>query len=226
MQCNTPVPDFLQRTSFCTEELKANKTRPYFKKTFDCLGEYEHTWQMEFNSSKCHGIRIVPNKQRNVLTSSYCLHVQTLETASASKYLGITISSDLSWSTHVEDVAARGSRTVGFQRRHFRACTPKVKSATYTTTARPTLQYATATWDPQKQKDIQLWKRFNAEQPGTRTTTTRTDHQTLIHARKSEVDKSLTWRKSVFEVGQSVLRLLFSGCLECYFSFGGSYDTD
>ena len=142
MQSNIPVPDFLQTTAFCTQELKASKTRPYFKKTFDCLGEYEHTWQMEFNSSKCHGIRIVPNKQRNVLTSSYCLHVQTLETASASKYLGITISSELSWSTHVEDVAARWNRTVGSLRRDFRECTPKVKSATCTTMVRPTLEYA------------------------------------------------------------------------------------
>ena len=46
-----------------------------------------------------------------VLTCSYFLHGQTLET-SASKYLGITISSDLSWSTHVEDVVAQGNRTV------------------------------------------------------------------------------------------------------------------
>ena len=54
------------------------------------------------------------DKQRKVLTSSCFLHGQTLETAIASKYrLGITISSDLSWSTHVENVAARGNQTMG-----------------------------------------------------------------------------------------------------------------
>ena len=52
---------------------------------------------MEFNPSKCNVIRIMPNKQRKVLTAIYLLHGQTLETTSASKYLGITISSDLSW---------------------------------------------------------------------------------------------------------------------------------
>ena len=92
---------------------------------------------MEFNPSKCNVIRIMPNKQRKVLTDSYFLRGQTLETTSASKYLGTTISSDLSWSSHVEDVAARGNRTAGFLRRNFRECTPKVKSETYTTMVRP-----------------------------------------------------------------------------------------
>ena len=91
-----------------------------------------------------------------VLTASYFLHGQTLETASAGKYRGITISSDLSGSTHVEDVAARGNRTVGFLPRNFREGTPKVKSATYTTMVRPTLEYSSAVWDPQQQKDIRL----------------------------------------------------------------------
>ena len=113
-------------------------------------------WQMEFNPSKCNIIRIMPNEQRKVLISSYFLHGQTLETTSASKYLGITISSDLSWPTHVEDVAARWNRTVGSLRRNFRECTPKVRSATYTTMVRPTLEYASAVCDPDKQKDIRL----------------------------------------------------------------------
>ena len=51
---------------------------------------------------------------------------------------------------------ARGNRTMGFLRRNFRECTPKVKTATYTTLVRPTLEYASAVWDPYKQKDAQL----------------------------------------------------------------------
>ena len=98
----------------------------------------------------------MPNKRREILTSNYSLHDQTLETTSTNKYLGINISSDLSWSNHVEDVAARGNRTMGFLRRNFRECTPKVKTATYTTLVRPTLEYALAVWDPYKQKDAQL----------------------------------------------------------------------
>ena len=94
MQSNIAVPDLLQMTAFCTEELKTSKTRPLLQEDLDSLEEWEHMWQMEFNPSKCNVIHIMPNKQRKVLTASYFLHGQT--TTSTSKYLGITISSDLS----------------------------------------------------------------------------------------------------------------------------------
>ena len=45
---------------------------------------------------------------------------------------------------------------MGFLRRNFRECTRKVKTATYTTLVHPTLEYASAVWDPYKQKDAQL----------------------------------------------------------------------
>ena len=61
----------------------------------------------------------------SILTSSYFIYVQTLYTSKASKYLRITISSDFSWSTHVEDVTARGNRTVGFLWKNFRTILQK-----------------------------------------------------------------------------------------------------
>ena len=44
----------------------------------------------------------------------------------------------------------------GVPAKELRECTPKDKSATYTTMACPTLEYAPAVWDPHKQKDIRL----------------------------------------------------------------------
>ena len=54
----------------------------------------------------------------------YHLHGQTLET-SVSKYPGITISSDLSWSTHVENVAARGNQKMGVRAKVLQGVYPK-----------------------------------------------------------------------------------------------------
>ena len=109
---------------------------------------------MDFNASKCCVIHILPSKRKQFIDSTYTLHGQTLETVAASKYLGVTISNNLTWTRHTENVIGKGNRTLGFLRRNFRDCTTQVKAATYTTMVRPTLEYATTVWDPHLQKDI------------------------------------------------------------------------
>ena len=164
LTCINNLPDAVQHSSarFSADDsllyrrTKDQQDQALLQEDFDSLEEWEYMWRMEFKPSKYNVICIMPNKQRKVLTSSHFLHGQTLETTNASKYLGITISSVLSWSTHVEDVAAWGNRTVGFLQRKYRECTPKDKSVTYTTTVRPTLEYVSAVWDSHKQKDIRL----------------------------------------------------------------------
>jgi hypothetical protein len=108
---------------------------------------------MEFNPSKCMVMNIRPNSSKFLLPSKYHLHGQTLETSKESKYLGVTITDNLSWSNHIKTIAATGNRTVGFLRRNFRQCTPKVKEATYYTMVRPSLEYASCVWDPHEQQD-------------------------------------------------------------------------
>ena len=113
---------------------------------------------MDFNASKCSVIHILPSKRKHVIDSSYTLHGQTLETVEESKYLGVTISNNLTWIRHTENVTGKGNKTLGFLRRNFKDCTTQVKAATYTTMVRPTLEYATTVWDPYPrpylQKDI------------------------------------------------------------------------
>ena len=118
------------------------------------LEEWEKMWQMDFNASKCSVIHILPSKRKHVIDSSYTLHGQTLETVEESKYLGVTISDNLTWTRHTENVTGKGNKTLGFLRRNFKDCTTQVKAATYTTMVRPTLEYATTVWDPYLQKDI------------------------------------------------------------------------
>ena len=124
------------------------------------------------------------------------------EVADSSKYLGATIT-DLSWTNHIQTmprVAAKGNRTVGFLRRTFRDCTTKVKSTTYTTRVRPTLEYASTAWDPHKQKDAHLLekvvriftkmradsnerrRRYSVEQQGMLATISETEHPVPLNS--------------------------------------------
>ena len=59
----------------------------------DTLQEWEITWSMEFNPSKCQVFRIT--RSRQPLLSQYILHDQVLEAVDSAKYLGVTISQDL-----------------------------------------------------------------------------------------------------------------------------------
>ena len=118
------------------------------------LERWEKEWLMSFNAGKCSVIRITP-KSRKAKETNYTLHGQTLAVEESSKYLGVTLTNDLSWNKHVENVAAKGNRTLGFIKRNLRECTKPVKAASYTTLTRPVLEYASTVWDPTTQSNIQ-----------------------------------------------------------------------
>ena len=54
-----------------------------------------------------------------------------LENVESIKYLGVTITSDLRWNTHVSNVCTKANRTLGFLRRNLYSCPQEVKEAAY-----------------------------------------------------------------------------------------------
>ena len=118
------------------------------------LERWEKEWLMSFNASKCSVIRITP-KFKKARESNYMLHGKTLTVEEASKYLGVTLTNTLFWNKHVENVAAKGNRTLGFIKRNPGECTISVEAASHTTPVRPVLEYASTVWDPSTQSSIQ-----------------------------------------------------------------------
>ena len=80
------------------------------------------------------------------------LHIRTLgtdlENDESIKYLGVTITSDLRWNTHVSNVCTKVNRTLGFLRRNFYSCPQEVKEAAYKGLVRPVLDYGSSVRDP------------------------------------------------------------------------------
>ena len=60
--------------------------------------------------------------------SNYKLQGHTLEVVDSGKYLGLNMSSDLSWHTHIEATTAKASKTLGFLRRNLSECTKQVSA--------------------------------------------------------------------------------------------------
>ena len=83
----------------------------------DTLQQWEDRWQMKFHPEKCQVIRICTNN-RHQRETTYKLHGHILQVVDSAKYLGVTVSDDLQWKTHIENVTAKVSRNLGFLRRN------------------------------------------------------------------------------------------------------------
>ena len=106
---------------------------------------------MKFNVKKWYLIRIT--RTRNHLTHNYSLNNHILQTVNRDKYLGITISNGLNWSTHINTVTNKCNSKLGFLRHNLSRCPQKLKETAYISLVRPTLEYVASVWVPQLIKD-------------------------------------------------------------------------
>ena len=103
---------------------------------------------MRFQPVKCNMMQLT-RKRIKKIHASYTLEVTKLENVESIKYLGVTITSDLRWNTHVSNVCTKANRTLGFLRRNLYSCPQEVKEAAYKGLVRPVLDYGSSVWDPQ-----------------------------------------------------------------------------
>ena len=116
-----------------------------------CLEQWEKMLDMQFNPFKCQVLHIT--RKVKPLNTKYILHNVELDSASAAKYLGVTIADDLSWSPHIDNTTKKANQTLGFLKR-IRVHNKDMKSVAYKTFVRPQLEYASTVWHPHHDKDI------------------------------------------------------------------------
>ena len=104
-----------------------------------------------FNAEKCEVI--YTTNKKNPIRHNDFIHGQKLATKSDSKYLGVTISNNLSWSKHVNNISKKANYIMAFFRRIFRPASQQAKSTAYKTFVRPTLEYASTVWSPYADTD-------------------------------------------------------------------------
>ena len=82
-------------------------------------------------------------------TSRRCLRI-----VPSAKYLGVTISDNLSWTPYIDSVSKKANQTLGFLKRNIKVHNKDLKSTDYTTLVRPQLGYASTVWSPHTTTDI------------------------------------------------------------------------
>ena len=107
---------------------------------------------MEFNPTKCQVLHVTKNK--HPIKHKYILHGQALESVTSAKYLGLDISSDLSYNTHISRVTNTAYKTLGFLKRNITTKNEKVKQLAYKSLVRPQVEFASSIWSPHTKANI------------------------------------------------------------------------
>ena len=109
-----------------------------------------------FNLAKCCYIIFSRKLLPTVPTFELCLGDSHFHTRSSHyKYLGVTFSSNLSWSLHISNICKKTRKHIGMLYRNFyRFADSQTLLKLYTLLVRPHTEYACAVLDPHLSKDI------------------------------------------------------------------------
>ena len=122
----------------------------------DALQRWEDMWLMSFNASKCNTMRVTSSPEP--ICFNYSIHNTTLENVPHTKYLGVTIQSNLKWDIHTKQVSAKATKTLNVLKRNLRS-TREVREKAYKSLVRPQVEYSASVWSPWLAKDKTLLER-------------------------------------------------------------------
>ena len=95
-----------------------------------------------------HGIFQMSFRFENTIEST--IEGTVLENVESIKYLGVTITNDLKWNTHISNVCTKTNRILGFLRRKLYSCPQDMTEAAYKGLVRPVLECESSVLDPQE----------------------------------------------------------------------------
>jgi len=115
--------------------------------------EWSVKWQLTINAAKCNYLLIGNVK-------SYCInyHISNvlLPSVSNARDLGLTVSSNLKFSSYIVDITNKAFARSALILRSFVTRDPFILSLAFTTYVRPLVEYCTPVWYPTSASDIRL----------------------------------------------------------------------
>lgn len=127
---------------------------------------------MVFHPGKCTTLPVTCKKKPR--SNSYHLHNQELATVASAKYLGVTITNDLSWDEHINSICSKANKTLGFLRRNLRVGATQLKETAYKSlvTYGPYWSTPPQSGTPTPNRASRSWKPSSEERPGLSSTGT------------------------------------------------------
>ena len=117
---------------------------------------------LSLQPSKCHAMILTHKRLPPPEGAFPTLYVEgiPLTYVNSVKYLGILITSNLSWSKHISSLHLKASRLIGMlYRKFYKNAETSTLLQLYVSFIRPHLEYCSAVWDPYLVKDVEILER-------------------------------------------------------------------
>ena len=95
--------------------IKSEKDCKSLQKDLNALETWSKRWEMPFNNSKCHVLRMTA--ENTIIIQNYELGNGPLAAISSHPYLGVEFDSKLSWKSQVQKAKAKGTKTLNMVKR-------------------------------------------------------------------------------------------------------------
>ena len=122
------------------------------------LEKWADKWGMRFNAKKCYIMSI-----NNRSTHFYSLNNHILKQVEENPYLGLTLTENLKWSSHITKITKKANSTIGFLRRNLKSCPQDCRKSAYISLVRSVLDYGSIIWDPYLSRDIEKLERVQRQ---------------------------------------------------------------
>ena len=127
----------------------------------DALQKWERTWLMSFNPKKCSVMSF--RLCRNSHNIEYTINETVFTRSKTYKYLGLHLSDDLNWTTHISRITKKTYQQLCFVRRNTRNLPKSFRETAYKSLIRPHVvrphmirphvEYCSSVWDPHTLSD-------------------------------------------------------------------------
>lgn len=103
-------------------------------------------WLMSLNISKCQYMCVT--RKRQIINHQYSINSSALTQVDSYRYLGVTITNQLTWCAHITNLIKDCSKSLGLLKRSIFLSPVPVRKLAYETFIRTKLEYASAIWNP------------------------------------------------------------------------------
>ena len=114
------------------------------------LQHWKDMWLVTFNTKKCNTMWV--SSSPKPISFDYSIHNTVLENVPHTKYLGVTIQSNLKWDVHCKQVAAKATNTLNVLKWNLKS-SEEVHKKAFKSIVCPQVKYAASVWSPWLARD-------------------------------------------------------------------------